>query len=355
VSLIQDVAGSGGPDPVPGPPPLSRKEKGRRGLSPGALFALRKTGAALGTLLFVLVVNFFLFRLLPGDPIGMYTRGRNVPPEQLAALRAELNRPAFEQFLTYLQNPFSSTIDSAQFNRPVWELVTERLWPTLLLVGTAIVLASIIGVWIGIKAGWRRGKSFDKVSTGVTLTLYSMPEFWLGMILLIVFGVGVFGLPGIFPIGGISSPGVDTSSLAGWLDVAWHMVLPVATLTMVYLAEYALVMRSSLVDEMGEDYLTTARAKGLSDKFVRRRHAVPNALLPTITLIFLNLGFTVSGAITVETVFSWPGLGLLSYEALRGPDVALLQAIFLLFSIGVVLANLIADLLYALIDPRVRS
>jgi peptide/nickel transport system permease protein len=285
----------------------------------------------------------------------MYTRGRNVPAEQLAALRDELNRPVLEQFLNYLQNPFSSTIDSAQFNRPVWELVTERIWPTLLLVGTAIVLASVIGVWIGIKAGWRRGKSFDKVSTGVTLTLYSMPEFWLGMILLIVFGVGVFGLPGIFPIGGISTPGVDTSSLAGVLDVLWHMVLPVTTLTLVYLAEYALVMRSSLVEEMDEDYLTTARAKGLSDKFVRRRHAVPNALLPTITLIFLNLGFTVSGAITVETVFSWPGLGLLSYEALRGPDVALLQAIFLLFSIGVVLANLVADLLYAVIDPRVRS
>ncbi len=355
MSLIQDVAGSGGPDPVPGPPQLPRKEKGSRGLSPGALFALRKTGAALGTLLFVLVVNFFLFRMLPGDPIGMYTRGRNVPAEQLAALRAELDRPALEQFLTYLRNPFASTIDSAQFNRPVWELVTERIWPTLLLVGTAIVLASIIGVWIGIKAGWQRGKTFDKVSTGVTLTLYSMPEFWLGMILLIVFGVGVFGLPGIFPIGGISTPGVDTSSLAGWLDVAWHMVLPVTTLTLVYLAEYALVMRSSLVDEMDEDYITTARAKGLMDRLVRRRHAVPNALLPTITLIFLNIGFTVSGAITVETVFSWPGLGLLSYEALRGPDVALLQAIFLLFSIGVVLANLVADLLYAVIDPRVRQ
>ncbi|MEZ5114816.1 MAG: ABC transporter permease [Candidatus Nanopelagicales bacterium] len=354
MSLIQEVAGGGGPDPVSGPPPLPRKEKGRRGLSPSAKFALRKTGAALGTLLFVLVFNFFLFRLLPGDPIGMYTRGRNVPAEQLAELRAQLDKPLLEQFLTYLRNPFSSAIDSAQFNRPVWELVTERIWPTLLLVGTAIVLASIIGVWIGIRSAWRRGGMFDKVSTGATLTLYSMPEFWLGMILLIVFGVGVFGMDGFFPIGGISTPGVDTSTPAGWLDVAWHMVLPVTTLTLVYLAEYALVMRASLLDEMGEDYLTTARAKGLTDKLVRRRHAVPNALLPTITLIFLNLGFTVSGAITVETVFSWPGLGLLSYEALRGPDVALLQAIFLLFSIGVVLANLMADLLYAVIDPRVR-
>jgi peptide/nickel transport system permease protein len=354
VSLIQEVAGGGGPDPVPGPPPLSGKDSRGRGISPAASFALRKTGAALGTLLFVLVFNFFLFRLLPGDPIGLYTRGRNVPAEQIAALRAELDKPILEQFLTYLRNPFSSSIDSAQFNRPVWELVTERIWPTLLLVGTAIVLASLIGVWIGIRAAWRRGQRFDKVSTGVTLTLYSMPEFWLGMILLIVFGVGVFGFPGLFPIGGISTPGVDTSSPAGWLDVLWHMVLPVTTLTLVYLAEYALVMRASLVDEMGEDYLTTARAKGLSDKLVRKRHAVPNALLPTVTLIFLNLGFTVSGAITVETVFSWPGLGLLSYEALRGPDVALLQAIFLLFSIGVVLANLVADLLYAVIDPRVR-
>ena len=354
MSLIQEVAGGGGPDPVPGPPPLPRKRKGDRGLSPSLVFALRKTATAAGTLVFVVIFNFFLFRMLPGDPIGLYTRGRNVPAAQLEALRAELDAPKLEQFLTYIRNPFSATINSAQFNRPVWELVTERIWPTVLLVGTAIVLASIIGVWIGIRAAWRRGQHFDKISTGVTLTLYSMPEFWLGMILLIVFGVGVAGLPGIFPIGGISTPGVDTSSPAGWLDVAWHMVLPVTTLTLVYLAEYALVMRSSLVDEMGEDYLTTARAKGLTDKKVRRKHAVPNALLPTVTLIFLNLGFTVSGAITVETVFSWPGLGLLSYEALRGPDVALLQAIFLLFSIGVVLANLVADLLYAVVDPRVR-
>jgi peptide/nickel transport system permease protein len=322
---------------------------------PGTRYALRSVASGLGTLLFVVIFNFFLFRMLPGDPIGLYTRGRNVPPEQIEALRAELDRPLVEQFLGYLANPFSSTINSARFNQPVWTLIGERVGATLLLVGTAIVLASIVGTWLGIRSAWQRGQRFDNVSTGLTLTLYSMPEFWLGMILLIVFGVGVGFLPGMFPIGGIITPGVDPSSLAGILDIAWHMVLPVTTLTAVYLAEYALVMRASLLDEMGQDYLVVARAKGLMDKVVRRRHAVPNAMLPTITLIFMNLGFVISGAITVETVFSWPGLGLLSYDALRGPDIALLQAIFLLFSIGVILANVAADLVYAVLDPRVRA
>ncbi len=324
-------------------------------MGPGARYVVKTITSGVATLLFVVVFNFFLFRLLPGDPIGLYTRGRNVPPEQIAALRAELDKPIGEQFLTYLANPFSTTINSARFNQPVWTLIGERIGATLLLVGTAMVLASVIGTWLGIRSAWKRGGTFDRVNTGVTLTLYSMPEFWLGMILLIAFGVGAGFIPGIFPIGGIISPGVDPNSVAGWLDVAWHMVLPVTTLVAVYLAEYALVMRASLIDEMGQDYLVVARAKGLMDRVVRRRHAVPNAILPTLTLILMNLGFVVSGAITVETVFSWPGLGLLSYDALRGPDIALLQAIFLLFSIGVIVANTIADLLYAVLDPRVRA
>ena len=173
--------------------------------------------------------------------------------------------------------------------------------------------------------------------------------------LLILFSTGVGPFPGIFPSGGTITPGLDPWSLEGILDQAWHLCLPAATLTLAYLAEYALVMRSSLVDELRQDYLTTARAKGLMDKLVRRRHAVPNALLPTITLVFLNIGFVVSGAITVETVFSWPGLGLLSYQAIRGPDVPLLQAIFLLFSLAVVVANIVADIVVAAVDPRVRT
>lgn len=344
MSLLQDVA-VGEPDPIRAP-----RVSGSVVRTIGS-----KVLRAFITLAFVVVFNFFLFRLLPGDPIGLYTRGRNQDAEQLAELRRELDKPILEQFLTYVRNPFDPGIDSTRFSRPVWEMIGERVWPTLLLLGTAIVLAAIIGIWIGIRAGWKPGSRFDKISTGTTLTLYSMPEFWLGMMLLIVFSVGAFGIPGLFPVGGIVTPGVDTSTPMGWLNVLWHMVLPCTTLTLIYLADYSLVMRASLIDERKQEYLTLARAKGLRDVMVRQKHAVPNALLPTITLIFLSLGFVVTGAITVETVFSWPGLGLLTYEALRGPDIPLLQATFLLFSIAVIVANLLAELLYAIIDPRVRS
>ncbi|MGW3242737.1 ABC transporter permease [Streptomyces sp. NPDC001070] len=326
---------------------VAERAPGRRLLSGYPGYALRKVGWAGATLFFVLCFNFVLFRLLPGDPIGLYTRGRNMPREQIAALRRQLNQPVGQQFLDYLSNPFSSAINSVRFNQPVWQLVGERVWPTVLLVGTSILLASVAGIWIGIRSGWERGSLFDRVSTGSTLTLYAMPEFWLGMVLMIA-------LP-FFPSHGMASDGTDTASPAGWLDVIWHMALPVTSLTLVYLAEYASIMRASLVDELGQEYLTLARAKGLRDALVRRNHAVPNALLPTMTLIFLNFGFVIGGAITVEKVFSWPGLGWLSYQALTGPDIPLLQAVFLLFSIGVIVCTLLADLLYAVLDPRVSE
>ena len=254
MSLLQEVA-VGEPDPI----------RPRRVTGSTTRVVLGKVLRAFVTLAFVVIFNFFLFRLLPGDPIGLYTRGRNMDPEQIAALREELNRPIWEQFLTYIRNPFDPGIDSTRFSQPVWELIGERVWPTVLLLGTAIVIATIVGIWIGIRAGWKPGSRFDKVSTGTTLTLYSMPEFWLGMMLLIVLGVGAFGLPGLFPVGGISSPGVDTSTPAGWLNVLWHMFLPCLTLTLIYLADYSLVMRASLIDERKQEYLMLARAKGLRE------------------------------------------------------------------------------------------
>ena len=170
----------------------------------------------------------------------------------------------------------------------------------------------VIGVYIGMIGAWNRGGPFDRFSTGSTLTLYSMPEWWLGLLLIAVFAVGHRAVPGALPDrrAALDSTSIRPASRAV-LDTAWHLTLPVLTLTLAYLAEYSLVMRSSLLDELGEDYLTTARAKGLRDVEVRRRHAVRNALLPTTTLSAISLGFVVSGAITIETVFSIPGLGLL--------------------------------------------
>ena len=305
--------------------------------------------------MFVVVVNFFLFHLLPGDPLANYTRGRNVDQDQIRALRKAYTGPLWEQFTHYIRNPFSGHIDSQQFHEPVWNVIGGHVWPTLLLVGTATVLSTVFGLLIGIKSGWKRGSLFDRWSTAVTLVLYSMPEFWLGMMLLIGFSTGVGPLPAIFPSGGVHSASVDQTSLQGIGDILMHLFLPCATLTLVYLAEYSLVMRASVMEEKSQDYLTTARAKGLRDKMVRRRHAVPNALLPSITLIFLNVGFIISGAVTIETVFSWPGLGELTYEAIRGPDIPLLQALFLLFSVAVIASNVIADIVVASVDPRTRA
>jgi len=314
-------------------------------------------GAVL-SLAFVLVFNFFLFRVLPGDPAKNLTRNRLVPAEQVQVLRESfgLDKPLPQQFATYVRDTLSGDLGiSYKFRRPVSEVIAERIWPTVLLLGLSTLLSTAIGLWVGIRGAWQRGSVFDRLSLGASLALYAMPEFWLGILLLIAFGVGVGSFPGMFPTGGMSSPDTDMTSWAGVVDVARHLFLPCLTLTLAYIAEYALVMRSSLLDELGEEYLTTARAKGLRDALVLRRHAVPNALLPTTTLIFLNLGFVVSGAITIETVYSWPGLGLLSYEALRTPDYPLLEGVFLLFSAAVILANVLADLLYAYLDPRVRA
>ena len=331
----------------------------RRAINPtGSRYVLGRVAGAVGSIFFMLVVNFFLFRVLPGDPVRTLARNRLVSDKQVAELRRTLglDQPLPQQFVTYLHNTFTGELGiSFKYRQPVGTLILDRLWPTLILVGTGTLLATIIGLRIGIKSAWERGGRFDRWSTGTTLTLYSMPEWWLGLMLLAVIGVGIGPLPNLFPAGGLISPGLDPWSLRGILDQAWHLTLPIITLALAYLAEYALIMRSSLLDEMGEDYLVTARAKGLRDAIVRRRHAVRNALLPATTLVALNLGFVVSGAITIETVFSVPGLGLLTTEALSVPDFPLLQGTFLFFSAAVIVANLIANLLYSYLDPRVRG
>ncbi len=326
---------------------------GRRPRGTGLGYVLRKVLSAVLTLLFVTVFNFFLFQVLPGDPAKAFApRGRNSDPEALAALRRSYGSglSLWEKFTRYLDRLAHLDFGvSYSQHADVTKVIGERLWPTILLSGTALLVSAGIGVWIGSRAGWRAGTRFDRSSSSIAVTAYSMPEWWLGLIL--IFALASSSGLNIFPLTGMRDP---RSTLPGWLDVAWHMVLPVVALAVVYVAEYSLIMRSSILDERHNEYLTVARAKGLRDDRVLRRHALPNALLPSVTLFLMSLGFVVSGAITVETIFNWPGLGLLTSEALRGPDVPLLQGVFVVFSAGVILMNLLADLVYPLLDPRVR-
>jgi peptide/nickel transport system permease protein len=321
-------------------------------------YLISKVLGALLTLAFVLVFNFFLFRILPGNPAALLLRGVRGSPEAVKQLTHDfgLDKPLTVQFARYVGSTFKGDLGiSFEFHQNVSTVIASRIWPTLLLVGVSTIASTIFGLMIGVYGAWRRGSAFDVGSLGFALVTYSMPEFWLGILLLVAFAAGAGIFPSLFPTGGYQTAGAQLHGLSHVVDVGNHMFLPGLTLTVAFLGEYALIMRSALLDVMGEDYLLTARAKGLRDAQVRRHHAVPNALLPTSTLVALNLGFVVSGAITIETVYSWPGLGLLSYQALRAPDYPLLQGLFLLFSAGVIVANLAADLLYGYLDPRVRA
>ena len=240
---------------------------------------ITKALGSLATLAFVVVFNFFLFRVVETNPVATLFRGRNLTDAQRDELTREfgLDGSKLEQFWSYLTQTLQLNFGRSYVtNQPVIDQIAEKAPATIALVGVAAVLSAVFGILIGIAAAWRRNSRTDYASTTATMTLYSMPDFWLGMLLLSVLGIAL----GWFPVGGIEDPTASETGLAKLADQAHHMFLPALTLTLAYLGEYALVMRSSLIDTMREDYLVLARAKGLRDVAVRNRHAVPNALLP---------------------------------------------------------------------------
>jgi peptide/nickel transport system permease protein len=336
-------------------------------------FLLRKIGWSILTILFVLVLNFFLFRVLPGDPARAGIRDPRLTKNAIETLRVRfgLDKPVincFEslnpikvgdcsvnpldtQFFIYIRNLTQGELGiSFHTNRPVIEVLSERLWNTILLIGAGQILAIFVGVILGVLAAWKARTPIDYGALLTGLLAWSLPTFWLGIILLF------WGSNQGFPIGGKVTPGMSSRPfLIQFGDLLQHMVLPTLTYTIVYMGEYLLLMRSSLLDVLAEDYILTAKAKGLSTFQILKDHALKNAMLPIVTIIALNLGFTVAGAIQIETVFSWPGLGGAIFESVGRRDFPVLQGAFLLIAVSVILANLLAELVYSLLDPRVQT
>jgi len=331
-------------------------------------YVLSKISFAVMTLIAVVFFNFLLFRILPGDPVKLIIHSPRMTREAQDRIRANfgLDKPvwfdlerlkqgdvlgAFDtQFTAYVRNLLRGDLGiSFSSRQEVAELLSERVWRTVVLILGGEVIAIVLGMTIGLIAAWRRGTRLDTAILLLGLFSWALPTFFLGIILLIL-------ARGYLPVGGMATPGLSPEDgLTYWLDVAKHLVLPTLTMAIVYTSEYMLIMRSSVVEVLTEDYILTAKAKGLSTFRILRDHALKNSMLPMVTIIAITFGYTVGGAIQVETVFSWPGLGRLMYEAVQKRDYPVLQGSFLLLAATVILANLLADLLYLVLDPRIKA
>ena len=307
--------------------------------------------------LITLLLNFAIPRLAPGSPIDYLVPSEQVStvtPEQRERILAQfgLERPLAEQYWSYLAGIAQGDLGvSTQQGRPVVDMLLERLPWTLVLVGGAIALSLIVGAGAGFLAAARRGGRMEVGGLAFFMFLDSMPPFWIGMLLLVLFS----GYLNLLPVFGALPLTNAAGGFGLTLDVAERLVLPLLTLTLVRAGWLFLVARSSLAGELSEDYILMAEAKGLPRRRVVLRHGVRNALLPLVTAVAVEAGTLVGGATVVETVFSYPGLGRLIYESVLSRDYTVLQGAFLLLAVGVIAANLLADLLYPLIDPRVRT
>ena len=303
--------------------------------------------------LVIATFNFVLVHAAPGDPAQVIAgQSGSADAKLLSQLRAEygLDKPYPVQLATYLKRILTLDLGfSYRQQRPVLSLLLERLPATLLLTGTAFLLALLVGVVLGTLAGVRAGTWSDTLFTVLSLLLYAMPVFWLGLMLVLLFSVKLEWLPAF----GYVTIGVEMTPLQHIRDIASHLLLPALSLAAVYLAIYARLMRSSVIEVTHQDFIKTARAKGLKQPRIIARHILRNAILPVVTVAGMQAGALVGGAVVIETVFAWPGLGRLTYDAVLQRDYPVMLGIFLVMSIIVIVLNLVTDAIYRLIDPRV--
>jgi len=318
-------------------------------------YIMKRTVSRVITFAVVISLLFFLARSAGTDPFERYlSEDPRIPLEQIERLRARfgLDKPLHMQYIDFLKNTLNGEFGfSLYYKRPVFDVVMERLPYTLFLMGISVVLSTIVSFVIGVYFAYKRGTKIDTWGTNICMFIRSTPHFWLGMILLIVFA---YYIP-IFPLFGALTPGVQHENAFEFLkDLLFHYTLPLTTLLVRQIGMYVLYMRNSTVEVLGEDYMVTAKAKGVPKMSVMFKHAARNAMLPMVTVTAMRFGFMVNGAILTETVFSLPGTGRLIYQSIMNDDFFLLQGAFFIISITVLVANLLADLICAWLDPRIK-
>lgn len=315
-------------------------------------YLLRRLLQIVPMLIGIGTLTFLMIHLAPGDPIVALS-GEFSTAEYQRQQEAYygLDRPLYEQYFRYLANVLRGDFGTSYyFKQSVTSVVFERLPATLLLIIPSLFLSSTIGIWLGAVSAQQRHSIFDFGIISGALTSYAMPIFWFAQLLLLLFALQLDW----FPVQGIQDVRANYSGWRLWLDVAYHMILPVVTMTSQQLALIVMLTRSGLHNELRQDYVRTAQAKGLSASRVLRRHALRNALLPVVTVIGHRIGFLFAGAVLTETVFAWPGLGRLVISASLNRDHPLILGLFLFIGIAVLIANLLTDLAYAILDPRIR-
>jgi len=304
-------------------------------------------------LLLIVTLNFIIFRLMPADPLSIIASSSRLKPEQIEILkrRFHVGEPLYLQYIYYMANLLQGEFGfSFKTQRPIAEEIMLHLPNTLLLLGVATLISVVLGMVFGIIAAARRGKPIDVGLLLLGMTTYALPTFWIGLMLLLGFGFYL----GLFPLRGTVSVPPPTDPVSAILDLLWHLTLPATTLVLFSFAQYAVIMRNSLLNVLTEDYILTARAKGLSEHAILFKHALRNAMLPMVTIIAIGFGGVVSGAIITETVFSWDGMGSYLWAAIEVADYPVLQAVFFVIAVFTILANFIADLIYGWLDPRIK-
>ncbi|UOM36487.1 ABC transporter permease [Acuticoccus sp. I52.16.1] len=317
-------------------------------------YVARRIVQAIPILLAIIILNFCLLKLAPGDAVDVLAgEAGSATPEYMEQLRAKfgLDQPLPIQLANYIGRVAVGDLGySFRHEMPVWELILQRLGPTMILMVTTIVLSVGVGAILGLLAAVNLNTWRDSLISVLALVSYATPLFWVGLMLIVVFSINL----GWFPTSGMENFAEFNEGWDRVWDIAHHLVLPAVTLSLFYLALYTRLMRASMLEQSGMDYVTTARAKGVKESRITFRHVLRNALLPVVTMAGVQVSAIIGGSVIVETVFGWPGLGQLAYESLFARDLNLLLGIFLLSAVIVLVVNLLVDILYTFLDPRIE-